>query len=381
MTYKRGWDMSKVASTVIGTIIVDGTSVSVKAPIPVGFTKSDIPTEDEISEGLVIYQGTDQVSTDEDAITTRNQFVWIPVTDINSMIMCKQNASGSICNIILEGGELKCTTHNTTGATNMCGRLYGGNNYTTNIVDDKRLNSTSMNFSLNTQIFSTASSCREPDIVPRYDKDANTNYFELAGMEEGNRTAAAFLAQLQNDFYAMAKSVALYKGFYISRYEAGYDEYIYTSKKRQTVLNTGSSPSSGGANTWYGLYKHLRTNIGILDSQMIWGCQYDQVIKFIKQNKESTELDPETGHSNIGLKTKRSVSGAIGVSDIMKNIYDLEGNCAESTAEVNTEDTRTARGNQYDSVKFNSFFPASIRGYEIPYYTNGDCTTRAGLYM
>ena len=91
-TLPAGWDSTKVASTVTGTITVDGEQVSVIAPIPTGFTASDISTEDEISEGLVIYQGTEKVSTDTDAITTRNQFVWIPVTNINSMVMCKQNA-------------------------------------------------------------------------------------------------------------------------------------------------------------------------------------------------------------------------------------------------------------------------------------------------
>ena len=60
-------------------------------PIPDGFVVSDIQGENIIQNGLVIYEGIDNVSTDESAITTRNQFVWIPVDNINQMVMCKDN--------------------------------------------------------------------------------------------------------------------------------------------------------------------------------------------------------------------------------------------------------------------------------------------------
>lgn len=50
--------------------------------IPEEFVASDKLTEDEVNEGLVIYEGKGKVSEDLDAETTRNQFVWIPVPDM-----------------------------------------------------------------------------------------------------------------------------------------------------------------------------------------------------------------------------------------------------------------------------------------------------------
>ena len=369
----EGWDSTKVAGVKDGTITVgSNTNVAVKAPIPIGYTVSSIETEDDIAEGMVIYQETEAV--DATSITTRNQFVWIPVPDINSMVMCKSNASGSICNIVLENGELVCKTHgNATGATNMCGRLYGVDS-----IKDNDVYKTQMNFGLNTQTFTENSGYREPDLVTYHDKDSNTSYMIAAGVAN----AAALKTQLQNDFYDMAKSVALYKGFYIGRYEAGYTtetvpETGYTSVRGQKVLNADAS----SANMWYGLYKHLRTTMGTLSSQMIWGCQYDQAIKFIKENKGSTGLDPEIGHTSIGLKGSPNVSGAEGINDIMKNTYDLEGNYWEWTAQAYSSFYRAHRGGNYYYVANGDFYPASRHYFNFPSVAYMYYTSRATLYV
>jgi len=54
-------------------------------PIPEGYVASSVSTEDQISEGLVIYQGDDPVTEENVATakTTRNQFVWVPVPNIS----------------------------------------------------------------------------------------------------------------------------------------------------------------------------------------------------------------------------------------------------------------------------------------------------------
>ena len=390
-----GWDGTKVASTVSGTITVDSnTNVSVTAPIPTGYVASDVEGENTIVGGLVIYQGTDPVSTDEDAITTRNQFVWIPVTNINSMIMCKENnqttgvGDTKICNIVLEDGELKCTVHNTTGAANICGRLYGADSAKDNEASTNGNNvyKTSINFALNTQTFSANSYYCEPAIVTGNYTGDGTSYDGASNNYHGLSSASAFLTQLQGDFYAMAKSVALYKGFYIARYEAGYDSTTYTSKKGQVVMNA-STTANVGANRWYGLYNHLRTFVGdenhpmgVLNSQMIWGCQYDQAIKFIKQNKGTNDLDPEIGHTNIGLASDKRTSGAV-TGDIMKNIYDLEGNYYELTAQASSINKRVGHGGYYSIVINSDFYPASYRGSSFPTSTSGTSSSRSGLYL
>jgi len=64
-------------------VAADGSLLAYMEPIiPKGFIASDKETEDQVSEGLVIYQGDETVSTDEDAMTTRNQYVWVPVPNI-----------------------------------------------------------------------------------------------------------------------------------------------------------------------------------------------------------------------------------------------------------------------------------------------------------
>ena len=67
--------------------VADNGIVYVYPTIPEGFIASDIATEDSVGEGLVIYQGTEKVSTDTDAQTTRNQFVWIPVNNMSSFVL------------------------------------------------------------------------------------------------------------------------------------------------------------------------------------------------------------------------------------------------------------------------------------------------------
>src|SRR5699024_10803042 len=108
--------------------------------------------------------------------------------------------------------------------------------------------------------------------------------------------------QLKSDFTVMAKSVAKNGGFYISRYEVGEGG---SSKKGQTVLTAASSDGTNylGADTWYGLYDAIR-NIEA-NKQMIWGCQYDQVIKFLKGREE----DLDNGHSDRNLTDTNALSG------------------------------------------------------------------------
>ena len=56
-----------------------------KTVIPTGFVASEATGENTIEYGLVIYEGTEPV-TDKNVATareTRNQFVWVPVPDIN----------------------------------------------------------------------------------------------------------------------------------------------------------------------------------------------------------------------------------------------------------------------------------------------------------
>ena len=133
-------------------IVVDGVS------IPSEYTASQISTEDSEAEGLVIYEiqegatvnwtdnedsnGKNQSTiilpgeTEEKNLQESvNQYVWIPVEEINDMVMCESNNKlededgNKICNLVYneETDELACTNpaHSET-ATDLVGRLYTG---------------------------------------------------------------------------------------------------------------------------------------------------------------------------------------------------------------------------------------------------------------
>lgn len=126
----------------VATLAGDNTDV----PIPSGYTASQISTEDSEAEGLVIYgipegatvnwtDNEDSNGKNQSTITigesttnlqeTVNQYVWIPVKDINDMVMCKRNTGESICNLVYDedANTLTCTTHFDT-VTELVGRLY-----------------------------------------------------------------------------------------------------------------------------------------------------------------------------------------------------------------------------------------------------------------
>ncbi len=286
---------------------------------------------------------------------TVNQYVWIPVEEINDMVMCENNNKladengNKICNLVYneETDTLECTNpaHATT-ATNLVGRLYIGTESYTTDESGNTIFSYTINFEQTDQTYDENSDNREPAIVTgegtgnEYDGDSCN--LEKAGMLEGS-TAQNFLEQMQSDFTVMAKSVAKNGGFYISRYEVGERG---SSKKGQKVLiadNSANITEDGnylGANTWYGLYNTIRDVEA--NKQMIWGCQYDQVIKFLKEREE----DSENGHTNRKLTKNHALSGQNEL-DCMLNIYDLEGNCKEWTAEAASTNSRATRGSYW----------------------------------
>ena len=270
------------------------------APIPVDYTASQISGENTIDGGLVIYQtttpvtGTANSASHISAMETYNQYVWIPVDDINDMVMCKKNGQTgtegkTVCNLQLQGEELVCTTHGYTTATELttenidrtglAGRLYAVriNLNETVTVDGNDIHQTNMQFTeatKATQSFAKDSGYREPDIVTVCDQDDATsgnNYMYLAGIAD--KTASTFKKQLNSDYIEMAKSVAKYGGFYIARYEAGAKG---SSKKNQAVLTASTSSGTNyiKEDIWYGLYNTLRNKTGVntsvVKSHMVW---------------------------------------------------------------------------------------------------------------
>ena len=260
-TDPENWNPDKVIDVV--TEVVDEEELH--APIPDGFTASKVDGEDTISDGLVIYETEEEVnsSNHDTALTTYNQYVWIPVTEINDMVMCKSKTADTQCNIIRvddkaspNGFYLKCETHN---STDLAGKLYdvtrtaggSGTPYTYEMDPNQT-----------DQAYNPNDDNREPAIVTGNSTGDGTRFDGASDNYHGLGSAQAFLTQLNNDFNDMVKSVHIYGGFYVGRYEMGEGG---STKKGQTVVCNDSDE-----NNWYGMYKALRQKGDSTNREMIW---------------------------------------------------------------------------------------------------------------
>ena len=247
-TDPENWNPEKVIDVV--------TEGDLHAPIPDGFTASKVDGENTISSGLVIYETEEEVnsSNHDTALTTYNQYVWIPVKEINDMVMCKSKTTDTQCHINRVDDEespngfyLKCEIHN---STDLAGKLYS------EMYDE------TLDASKNDQTYNPNSGVREPAIVTGNSTGDGTSCDGSSNNYHGLGTAQAFLTQLNNDFNDMVKSVYTYGGFYVGRYEMGEGG---STKKGQTVVCNDSD-----ANNWYGMYKALRQKGDSTNREMIW---------------------------------------------------------------------------------------------------------------
>ena len=320
--------------------------------VPEGF--QILPSASEIDKGLVI----------EDK--KGNQFVWIPVSDINDMAQCSKTDGN--CNLELKGNELKCTIHN---STEIVGKLYA-----TTTGENQ--------FGTENKTYNPNSGLREPAVVTDNPSGTGTSYdgssTNLSTIKE-NYTTEEFLKDLKNQYKEMATSVAKYKGFYVGRYELGLEgeNAIAVSKnayENNDVITADASSSS--LKNWYGLYKKCseytvpQINNSSVTSSMIWGSQYDAMMNFMKRRGEE---DAIKSTSNSSIQNNSYVTGKK-ETDVIKNIFDLYACHMEWTLEANSFYARVYRGGGSGS----SYSP-SYRNDGAPTDTNSYRSSRLTLYI
>ncbi len=331
------------------------------AVIPGGFTVSGLPEESTIDDGLVIYLIPDGETVDwtnptevANAQTTYDQFVWIPISheQINNMYICQaKTGSNGNCNITVENGQAKCTTHN---STLMAGRLYATD--------------TGEKFEQGyTEVYdTTGEGLREPDVVKDSTyADGNSTYLaQLSSIlgTTGYDTTENFKQSLQEEYNKVVKSVYEKQGFYIGRYETS---GMVNSNTNATVKSVAGTNTGIRSVTWYRMYaqqKKYAENNGLtsVKSTMIQGAAYDQVMKFV-ENGERPDGQPynittygNVGHGYSSFTTKpyqtggrnysTSYTGTTPYNDKVKNIYDLEGNVRAWTTEAYSSNYRVGRG-------------------------------------
>ena len=293
-----------------------------------------------------------------------NQFVWIPVGDINDMAQC--STAGGSCNPELQGNELKCTTHN---STEIVGKLYA-----TTTGENQ--------FGTENKTYNPNSGLREPAVVTgstsgtgtSYDGDS-TNLSQL-----GYSNYSEFLTALKDQYKEMATSVAKYKGFYVGRYELGLEGDTPVSKnasENSSTVTTASADSTSLKN-WYGLYKKCleykvpEISNSPVTSTMIWGSQYDAMMNFMKRRGEE---DAIKSTSNSSIQNNSYVTGKK-ETDVIKNVFDLYACHREWTLEARSNYRRVFRG----GYSGDSNSPSSRGSYD-PTVNHSYYSSRLTLYI
>ena len=299
-------------------------------PIPQGY---NYIKGDKIG-GAVI---TDAASGEE---KVGNEFVWVPVDEISKM------ASTDI------GGT------DANGNTNYRGVLY---NWGTDATGN-----TAWNWSAD------STSYREP---------AN-----LSSSYDSTSTNSSWTSTLyQEEYNKMIKSVSQYGGFYVGRYEMSLNSETKNAESKYGA--TSATAESTSAKQWYGLYNKAKTYAPENASQkvvssMIWGSQYDAILKWMKGNNinvtssSPTDLSIGTTSKNTTRVTGGANNGQTVSKDKLSNIYDLLGNSLEWTQEANNTYYRVIRGGYY-----NSSLAPSYRSYDCPTDTLSYDGSRFTLYI
>ena len=344
---KENWE--KIESNIPGGTKVDeNKEYTIKgetrtAVIPRGFTVSGIDSERTIEEGLVIYLIPDDelenVKWDGTEKTKYDQFVWVPVTEVNKMFMCQSKTADDDCNIELVNGTPTCTNH--SNSTKMAGRLYAtdwGEKFNSNLT---------------TQTYNANSSLREPAIITGNIDGTGTDY---DGSNTDNNIGLT-LATLQEEYNNAIKKVTVSKGFWIGRYETS----GMNSSNDDIAVNivAGKGIEDGISNVkWYRMYKQQQNyasqkslDISTIQSTMVFGAAWDQAMIFANCEKATTSA-----------KDDSIVTGNV-ETDCYKNIYDLCGNLDEWTTEAYDTRYRVGRGGLCIDSSF-----ASFRYYYTPTY-------------
>lgn len=82
---------------------------------------------------------------------------------------------------------------------------------------------------------------------------------------------------------------------------------------------------------------------------MIWGCQYDAMLKWVLEGNDKNKLTENNNGNHSGYISN---TGSY-KNDCINNIYDLEGNLIEWTLEVANNYQRTKRGCDYITNNYN----------------------------
>ena len=307
----------------------------------------------------------------------RNQYVWVPVSDISQIYGVDSNKK-------------------------LWGKLY---NFSSSGRSNRNWTETNGIMSI-----TNATNYREPDVLSNFLSNYEYQHYDQDGYSYMHsyglgQTRYEMLAQeLEQNYLEIMESIKKYGGFYIGRYELGYENNQAVVRKMNTNNNNI---------TWYTSYKRCLTLKGSNDNiktMMITGSLWDETLEWLVRsgatNSEGTALTYQLVGSNsttfgnyynatfsyiakdaeqpIETETKetstsKSVLIPTGSAEYTKtnNIYDMAGNAWEWTTEANSTYYRVIRGDDFNYVYGVSSPLASRGGRSL----NGDNGCRSLLYI
>ena len=276
----------------------------------------------------------------------RNQYVWVPVSNISEIYGVDSNKK-------------------------IWGKLY---NFSSSGRSNRNWTETNGIMSI-----TNATNYREPDVVwstgsYAYDTDG-FSYMHSYGLEQ---TRYEMLAQeLEQNYLEIMESIKKYGGFYIGRYELGYENNQAVVRKMNTNNNNI---------TWYKSYKRcltLKGNNDNIKTMMITGSLWDETLEWLVKsgatNSAGTTLtyqlvgnnsttfgnyrnatfsyiakDAEQPVETETKETDKYVLIPTGSAEYTKtnNIYDMAGNECEWTTEASSTNLRVFRGGYCDSYGY-----------------------------
>lgn len=192
---------------------------------------------------------------------------------------------------------------------------------------------------------------RGPDLMLEYNGslyDGNTTYLSYAGFSSSGELANDLVTQFKN----MTDSIEKYGGFFVGRYELGYENGM-VCKPNVPALSAAGNPGTGitantygspTTQTWYGLYracKQLTNSSDSVTAGMIWSSQWDAMIAHIGD----TRLSTAPGSAKL--------TGTYG--DVAGNVYDVSTGLHDWTATAGSPNVHTPRGGNFSSTLSASF--------------------------
>ena len=300
--------------------------------IPGGFGIDEESSTNQ-DEGIVI--------TDKDG----NEFVWVPVPDPSTMF-------------VYQTATLSDDVTKTNKYSKLRLREEDEEDLTASIPGD----------------FSTGK-LREPDVVTYV--DLNPDYMNKLGYNSINEMASG----LVKEYTEMANSIEKYYGFYIGRYELSGTKSKPTVQKGTVIT----------LEDWYGykkLCEEVIQNNSYAKSIMIYGCQWDETMSWLKRTKfagqeEKVDKDSRSWGNFVDSTGEANIEGAgkIQITGYSKywsanNIYDLAGNYHEWTQEACDFINRVKRGSYYMNSS-----PVSIRLQGASDVIDGFVTARVALIV